>query len=84
MAGVEHEAQGRGAHFQLKLSVGSGTEDMVMNPVMIIPVHFEYPTDRLADSPNGSRSLSQQTLDLEEMNRTCPSDTEFKLSHFGQ
>jgi len=45
---------------QLKLSVGSGIEDMASNPVRpIITVHLENLTDRLADCPTGSRSMSK-------------------------
>ena len=40
----------------VKLSVGSGIEDMVSSPVRpIITVHFENPTGRLAESPSPAR-----------------------------
>jgi len=63
-----------------KLSAGSGNKDMVSNSVRRIrKVHFGNTNDRLAQSPTGSRSLSKQTVDLEGINRTCPSGTEFEL-----
>jgi hypothetical protein len=72
------------AHFrassQIKRSVRFGTEDMVSNPVRPIrTVHWVILAGRPADSPCGSRSLSQYTLDFEEMKQTVPSNTEFKL-----
>ena len=46
--------------FELKLSVGSGIEVMLSNPVRPIEiVHFGNPIDRLAESPTGSPSLSK-------------------------
>ena len=64
---------------QIKLSVGSGIEVVVSNPARPIrTVYFHYPTDRLAESPTGLRSLSKSTLDFEEIRATGRPDTEFK------
>ena len=40
-------------------------------------VHFQDPTDRLAESPTGSPSLSKLTLDFEDVSVTSHADTEF-------
>ena len=64
----------------LKLSVGSGIEDMVSNPVRPIRIaHFGNPTDRFAESPTGSPPLSKLSLDFEEIRVTYHPDTELKL-----
>ena len=40
---------------------------------------FHNPADRRAESPTASRSLSEQTLEFEEISLTSHADTEFKL-----
>jgi len=42
-------------------------------------VHYENPTDRLAEIPTRSPSLGKQTLDFEEKRVTCHPYTEFKV-----
>ena len=63
----------------IKLSVGSGIEGIVSNHVRPIrTVHYENSTDRLAECPTRSPSLSCKILDFEEIRGTRPSYTEFK------
>jgi hypothetical protein len=44
-------------------------------------VHLENPTDRLADLPTGSRTISKQTLDFEEISVSGNADAEFEWYH---
>jgi len=66
----------------IKLSVGSGIEDMASNPGQPIrTARFENPTDRLADCLTGSRSLSKWTIDFEDLRVTGNPDTKFQELH---